>query len=259
MTFKKQDLILENKTIISSSHVGLIAAAGHAEIRAYCKPTVAILSTGNEITEAGKADYKASETVNSNGPMIAALLQQAGATITAQVTVRDDKAALIDAIRSHKGADILITIGGASVGTHDLVGKAFAEEGMDLSFWKVAMRPGKPLISGRLGSTHILGLPGNPVSAFVCAHVFAVPLVKRLTGHEITFPDYTRTRLCEPLAQNGPRTHFIRAVQTPDGVKPAGSQDSSLLSILSRADGLIVRAPDAAAASEGDIVDFLPF
>jgi molybdopterin molybdotransferase len=154
-------------------------------------------------------------------------------------------------------ADVLLTTGGASVGDHDLVQAALAAEGLDLAFWKVALRPGKPLMHGRLGPTRVLGLPGNPVSAFVCAFLFMVPLVRRLGGRSDIEPAIVRARLGRDLPENDERQDYLRSTlrREADGTlvaTPLDVQDSSMMTGLAKADCLVVRAPFAAAARAGD-------
>ena len=159
-------------------------------------------------------------------------------------------------------ADIVVTIGGASVGDHDLVGPVLREMGMALDFWKIAMRPGKPLMFGRLGRQRVLGLPGNPVSSMICARVFLVPLVTRLLG--LSGADFGRStaRLATPMPANGPRQHYARATiaRSPDGgltTTPVRSQDSSLLAPLAAADALLVQPPLSPAWPAGTAVEVL--
>jgi molybdopterin molybdotransferase len=155
------------------------------------------------------------------------------------------------------GADILVTSGGASVGDYDLVQEALAAEGLALSFWKVALRPGRPMMHGRLGATHVLGLPGNPVSAYVCAVLFLIPLIRRLSGRGDVAPAAEPARLGCDLPANDERADYLRATlaPAPDGVPiatPAPVQDSSMLMLLARADCLLVREPHAPRAKAGE-------
>jgi len=157
-----------------------------------------------------------------------------------------------------RGADLVITIGGASVGDHDLVAQAAADRGMERAFYKVAMRPGKPLMAGRLEGAAMIGLPGNPVSAMVCGHVFVAPVIRAMLGRTEVIPRPVTATLATDLPANGPRQHYLRARRTPDGVLPFDKQDSSLLTVLSQADCLIVQPPDDPARRAGDPVDILP-
>jgi molybdopterin molybdotransferase len=176
---------------------------------------------------------------------------------------RDTKESLVEHIARAGDADILLTIGGASVGEHDLVQGALEAAGMTLDFWKIAMRPGKPLMFGQMGDQRVLGLPGNPVSAMVCSRIFLLPILEKMLGTDAPSTAQKTAILGADVEKNGLRQHYMRAtLETgPDGavlVTPVRSQDSSLLSPLSQADCLIVRAPGAPAAGSGDAVPILP-
>ena len=162
-----------------------------------------------------------------------------------------------------QGADIIVTSGGASVGDHDLVGPVLQARGMTLAFWKIAMRPGKPLMFGRLGQSRVLGLPGNPVSSLICTRLFLLPLIRALLGQPADVERPAQARLGVPLEANGPRQHYMRAISRPgpDGralVAPVRSQDSSLLAPLAEADCLLIARPAAPAAPAGTLVSILP-
>lgn len=172
---------------------------------------------------------------------------------------RDTESSLRTAFGLAAGADLLITIGGASVGDHDLVGPVAESLGMARSFYKVAMRPGKPLMAGKLGEMAMIGLPGNPVSALVCGHVFVLPVIDAFLGLPAIAPPLHKARLLRDLPPNGPREHYMRATLSPSGIDPFGSQDSSLLTILAQADALLVRPPHDPARDAGDEVSYLPF
>jgi molybdopterin molybdotransferase len=175
---------------------------------------------------------------------------------------KDTRDSLDEHLAAAHGADVLVTIGGASVGDHDLVGPVLKQRGMRLAFWKIAMRPGKPLMFGRLERTRVLGLPGNPVSALICARVFLAPLLTALLGQPSEPDQSMQARAAVPLGSNGPRQHYMRATVGPadDGVAtvtPARSQDSFLLSPLAQSNCLIVRPPDAPAVPAGGSVPIL--
>ncbi|WP_417463624.1 gephyrin-like molybdotransferase Glp [Kordiimonas sp.] len=261
--FNDKQCVLDAGTFLTPKTIGLAAAAGHGHLMVHRAPKVAILSTGDELVAPDKKQFQAHETVNSTAPQIMSLLTSAGADCSYLGQAKDDLSSLRKHIVAAADADILITIGGASVGDKDLVQKALSAESMHLDFWKVAMRPGKPLISGKINDTIVLGLPGNPVSAFVCALLFARPLVDKLMGRPAPLPTGVPLPLAASMPENGPRQHYVRArlIGTPGQRKldPAVDQDSSLLSVLAQSDGLIVRPPHCPEAKIGDMVPFLPF
>jgi len=194
---------------------------------------------------------------------VAALCELAGAEIQQLGIARDTRESLAAHFDKARDADVLVTIGGASVGDHDLVAPVLTARGMHLSFWKIAMRPGKPLMFGRLGHTRILGLPGNPVSSLVCARLFLVPLLRALLGMPFEESAPLKARTAVELEANGAREHYMRARHSrgEDGlplVNPVRSQDSSLLSPLAEADCLLVRAAGAPAVPAGGLVSILP-
>ena len=241
--------------------LSLAASMGHGEIAVWRRPKVAILSTGDELVPPGETPG-VGQIVSSNHLGIGALVQGIGADVIQLGIARDTQASLIEHVERAKVADVLVTIGGASVGDHDLVAPVLSQQGMELAFWKIAMRPGKPLMSGRLGALRVVGLPGNPVSSLVCARVFIVPLIEHLAGAPRP-ADVTRpAKATVAIEANGPRQHYMRATLVPgaDGtplVTPVRSQDSSLLSPLAIADCLVVRPPRAAAVAAGETVPVL--
>ncbi|MBS0244474.1 MAG: molybdopterin molybdotransferase MoeA, partial [Proteobacteria bacterium] len=202
------------------------------------------------------------QIVCSNTFGIASMIRSAGGTPRLLGIAKDTKAALNERLDQAAGADILVTIGGASVGDHDLVGPVLKDRGMTLDFWKIAMRPGKPLMYGRLGEQQVLGLPGNPVSSLVCTRLFVLPLVRALLGIEPEPAIIQAARVTAPLAANGARAHYMRATlrRGADGAleaTPVPSQDSSLMKPLSQSDCLIVRPIDGAAVESGSTVPIL--
>lgn len=233
-------------------HLGLAAAAGHGELPVVRRPRVTLIATGDELVPPGTMPGPG-QIVSSNPAMLAALLRGAGAVVHDPGLIRDDRAALAAALTA-ADADLILTIGGASVGDHDLVVPVLRDLGAGLDFWKIALRPGKPLLAGTLNGTRVLGLPGNPVSAFVTALLFAVPLVARLAGRGHDLP-VQRVPLADPLPANGPRRDHLRARRTPAGALAFAAQDSALLSLLAKAELLIIRPPHAPAAAAGEMVD----
>lgn len=259
--FAQGDIVLKAGQRLTSRDILLAAATGHASLWCARQPRVALLATGDELVPPGETP-RHDQIISSNSYGLAAMLAAFGAEPLLLGIARDTLASLDEKIDQSADADLLITIGGASVGDHDLVIPALKAAGMTLDFWKIAMRPGKPMIFGRRGRQIVLGLPGNPVSSMICARVFAVPLIARMLGQ----PEASQAALCLPLMQpleaNGPRTHYMRACRevTREGgvaVRPITSQDSSLIAPLARADCLIVRPPGAAALPAGAIVDTL--
>ena len=258
--FKEGEVLLRAGTELKPRQLMLGAAMNHASLPVRRKPKVAILATGDEVMPPG-TELAADQIVSSVPAGLAALVRAAGGEALSLGIAKDDPDSLATLARAGSAADILVTIGGASVGERDLVASALKPEGLVLDFWKVAMRPGKPLLYGRMGSTRFLGLPGNPVSAFVCAHVFLKPMLRRLLGASDEATELMAV-LGADLEANGPRQHYIRATSTiSDGgrvVTALPSQDSSLVAALVLADCLIVRGPDAPAGNAGDPVKIIP-
>ncbi len=261
--FLEKQTVLDAGTYMSAKSIGLAASAGQAQLMVHRRPRVAILSTGDELARPEKTSFSTFDTVNSSGPQINALIEETGAEICFVGQAGDTLGALTDAIKNNADADILVTIGGVSVGDKDFVQEALKAEGMALDFWKVAMRPGKPLIFGKRDSQYVLGLPGNPASAFVCALLFLRPLIDKLMGRPAPFPGGVKIPVATDLQANGSRLHYMRAriIGAPGErmVDPAASQDSSLLTVLAQCDGLIIRPIDDGPVSAGSLVPFLPF
>ena len=182
-TFAQGDVLLAKGHRLTARDLQLAAGMNHPLVPVYRRPKIALFATGDELVPPGR-EPGPGQIVYSNGFALAALARAEGAAVTDLGVVHDTLQATVTAVRDARDlpADILVTTGGASVGEYDLVQKAFTAEGMELSFWKVAMRPGRPLLHGRLGPMHVLGLPGNPVSSYVCAFLFLVPLIRRMSG-----------------------------------------------------------------------------
>lgn len=259
--FMEGDVLLRRGTRLGARTVMLAAAMNHAELPVRRKPRVAILSTGDEIVPPGSM-IGSDQIVASVSYGIGALVDTHGGDPLDLGVARDDEGALAQFIARVADADVLVTIGGASVGERDLVADALARAGLELDFAKVAMRPGKPAFAGRLGATRVLGLPGNPVSAFVCAVVFLLPMLRGLLGAKASIVPQQAMLACA-LPENGPRQSYQRATSTysDDGtrhIRVLSSQDSSLMAALAHADCLVVRVPHAPAVPEGTKVLVLP-
>jgi molybdopterin molybdotransferase len=257
LDFAEGAVLLRRGERLTDRDLALAAAMNHPMVRVHRRPKVAVLATGDELVMPGTAP-DAGEIVYSNGFATMAMARREGCeTIDLGIAPDrlDETAAAIRRART-SGADILVTSGGASVGDYDLVQQALAGEGLALSFWKIAMRPGRPMLHGRLGAMHVLGLPGNPVSSFVCAFLFLVPLIRRLMGRSDTERVPQTAVLGADLPENDERADYLRATLTagPDGRLVATAfplQDSSMLTPLAAADCLLIREPHAPPARAG--------
>jgi molybdopterin molybdotransferase len=258
--FREGDALLAAGTRLGPREIALAAAMGYGEIPVHTRPVVAVLSTGDELVPPGQRPGPG-QIIASNHLAIAALAAQTGATPVLLGIARDTRESLREHIDRARDADVLVTIGGASVGDHDLVGPVLREHGMALAFWQIAMRPGKPLMFGRLGAQRVMGLPGNPVSSIICSRVFLVPLVRALAGLPTQDPAVRRGRLAVAIEANGPRQHYMRATLIDEArgavIIPSRSQDSSLLAPLASANCLIVRGPHAEALPADSELDVL--
>lgn len=256
LDFRRGDTLFAAGHRLSARDLALLAGMNHPIVPVHGRPKVALFATGDELVPPG-AEPGPGQIVYSNGFALAALAQQEGAAIVDLGLVEDKLEPTIAAVRAARegAADILVTTGGASVGEYDLVHKAFAAEGMDLSFWKVAMRPGRPLMHGRLGGMQVLGLPGNPVSAYVCAFLFLVPLIRRLSGRSDLAMPTDSAVLSADLPENDERADYLRATlkASAEGLiaTPFPIQDSSMMVPLAKADCLIIREPYAPASTAG--------
>ncbi|MEM6306092.1 MAG: gephyrin-like molybdotransferase Glp [Pseudomonadota bacterium] len=237
--------------------VALLAAMNAGRVPVTRKPLVAILATGDELVQPGE-DPGPDQIIASNALGLSGLIEALGAQVQMLPVARDKEASLAQAFALARPADLIVTIGGASVGDHDLVAPVAAQLGMEQSFYKVAMRPGKPLMAGRLGRAAMIGLPGNPVSALVCGHVFVAPMIRRLLGQERLQDAVLSAPLAAPLAENGPRAHYMRAVVENGAITAAERQDSALLTVLAQANALLIRPPHDPARVAGDVVAYLP-
>lgn len=242
--------------VLTPSDVALLAAMNVPAVTATRKPQVALIATGDELVQPGETPGP-DQIIASNSYGLYAMLKTLGAAPRLLPIARDNLPSLELVFDLASDADLIVTIGGASVGDHDLVAKAAEGKGMSQSFYKVAMRPGKPLMAGKLGDVPMVGLPGNPVSAMVCGHIFLAPMIRAMLGQGHAASPRRSVPLAVPIAANGPREHYLRAHIAPDGVTPFGKQDSSLLTVLSEANCLLVQPPNSPAQNTGDMVDVI--
>jgi molybdopterin molybdotransferase len=262
LDFAEGDILLPAGRRLTARDVGLAAAANHPWLAVHRRPRIGLLATGDEIALPGDP-IPAGGIVSSNAHALAATVRAAGGEPLVLPIAPDDRDAIAEAAAAARACDMLVTTGGASVGEHDLVQAALGPEGFALDFWKIAMRPGKPLIWGRLGQTPLLGLPGNPVSALVCAVQFLVPAIAVLSGLPAAPPPAILVRAGAPLPANDRRFDHLRASLGTDRdgravATPFPVQDSSMLATLARAEALILRPPFAEALPEGAEVEAIP-
>ncbi|GAB4576643.1 MAG: molybdopterin molybdotransferase MoeA [Roseibium sp.] len=263
LDFSEGDVLLQPPLRLGYRYLALAAAMNHAELPVRRRPKVAILATGDELVPPG-AQPGPDQIIASNHAGIAALVEDCGGEPLDLGISRDDPVELASHVRRaiEEQSDILVTLGGASVGDHDLVQDVLGREGMDLAFWRIAMRPGKPLMAGRLGKTRVLGLPGNPVSSLVCGLLFLKPLIRAMQGETTASEGPSTATLAAPLPQNDRRQDYVRAALSRDEdgravVTPFPRQDSSMLNLLAMSGALIVRPPYAPALDAGTEVPVL--
>lgn len=253
LDFATGETLLAAGRKLTARDIGLAAAANHPWLTVHRRPRIGILATGDEIALPGDP-LPMGGIVSSNAHALAAMLRAAGAEAVILPIAPDDADAIATLAQGARGCDMLVTTGGASVGEHDLVQKALVPGGFALDFWKIAMRPGKPLIWGRLGETPMLGLPGNPVSALVCAVVFLLPAVAVMAGLPAAPTPSEAALAGADLAANDQREDYLRCTLDGEVATPFSRQDSSMLKTLARADALLIRAPHAAALPAGSPV-----
>lgn len=260
--FRFGEVGLKAGRILTARDIALAAAMNWPSVTVTRRPRIAILSTGDELQQPGEP-LGAAQIVASNGIGLAALAMACGATPINLGIARDNLADLHRALDGARGADLLVTTGGASVGELDLIQQALTDKGAKLDFWKIAMRPGKPVMFGELGALPVLGLPGNPVSALVTATLFLRPVIDKLLGRVMSESAPVTAKLGVALKANDQRQDYLRATLTRgnDGgliASPFPRQDSAMLSLIAQADALIIRPPHAAAANIGDVTEILP-
>lgn len=247
--------------LLRPNDLALLASMNIAVLPCTRRPVVAIIATGDELVMPGEIP-RSDQIIASNSFAIAALVEETGAQARLLPIARDTIDDLTTVLTLAAGADMVVTIGGASVGDHDLVAKAAASLGMTQAFWRIAMRPGKPLMAGTLAGVPMLGLPGNPVSAIVCAHLFVLPMLRAMLGQPDPEPHLLRGILGVDVGPTGPRTHYMRARMAPGPgllvITPFDRQDSALLGVLAEADALLVRPLGDRAQRAGAEVAYLP-
>jgi len=256
LDFVEGDLLIEQGRVLGPAALSLAAAANHARLSVVRRPLVAIIATGDELLPPG-SETGPGQIISSNPYGIAACARAAGADVLDLGIAPDRKDAMSALVRQAvaAGANVIVTSGGASVGDHDLVHEVLTGEGMTLDFWKIAMRPGKPLMFGRMGEIRCLGLPGNPVASLVCSQLFLKPLLARLGGRPFR-QDIRTAILGAGMGANDHRQDYVRAkLEERNGslvATPFDIQDSSMLRVMAAAGGLIVRVPFAPALAAGD-------
>jgi molybdopterin molybdotransferase len=257
LDFKQGDVLLPKGRRLTARDLMLAAAMNHAAVPVHRMPKVAVVGTGDELQPPGTA-LRPGQVVYSNGFALCTLARQEGATAIDLGIASDRVEAIGSAVRRARelGADILVTAGGASVGDHDLVQQSLAAEGLALSFWKVALRPGRPVMHGRIAGMHVLGVPGNPVSSYVCALLFLLPLIRRMAGRTDLAAASETAVLGVDLPANDERMDFLRASLKPGPgglpiATPLPVQDSSMMAALARADCLMIREANAPALLSG--------
>ena len=264
--FRQGALIAQKGDILTPRLLSLMASAGVRAFKLYQRPRIAVISTGDELVAPGHIPQEG-QIISSNGLFLKTYLSTIGADVIDLGIIPDEDDALEDAFERAQEADLIVTSGGASVGHHDGVAKAMTNEnGTKLNFWRIAMRPGKPLIFGKINGVPILGLPGNPVSTGVCAMVFVATALKTLSGQDTSQDwglDIRTGLLATPLKENDKRQDYLRAtISTTDKgevmLSPFDKQDSGMLKLLAEADALVIRPPFAPEAKAGDLVRYIP-
>jgi molybdopterin molybdotransferase len=263
LDFRTGDVLLPAGRLLTARDVGLAAAMNLPWLRVRRRPRVAILATGDEVVMPGDP-VGPNQLASSNGLGLAALVAGCGGVPVNLGIAPDDRAQLAAMAEGATGCDLLVTTGGASVGEHDLIRETLGARGLELDFWSIAMRPGKPLMFGRIGGVAMLGLPGNPVSSMVCGLIFVRPALRLMLGLAADEGPSPTARLTIPLPANDRRQDYLRSalIHRADGtleVTPFPVQDSAMMSILARAGCLVIRPPHAPPAAAGDVVEILTF
>ena len=262
LDFKKNKTLFEEGTILKSRHLGSIAMTGQAWLTVSRKPTVSILSTGNEILKVGEQILR-DKIPNGNSLMLASMVHEFGGIARILQVARDDLQDIYEILEGALDSDLIITTGGVSVGKYDLIQKALSKFENNIEFWKVAMRPGKPLLFSKIKNTPLIGLPGNPVSSGVCSLIFVNLAIRKMLGDNTSFPVFENGILKGKLSKNDKRLDFVRANSSYKNgvlnVTPYNLQDSSMITIFSLANCLIVREPFEKSINNGENVKVLKF
>jgi molybdopterin molybdotransferase len=254
--YKSGEILLQKGKILTSFDIALLASMNFPLLKVTKQPRVSIISTGDELVFPGNLP-DSNQIVASNTYGLKALLTKWGATSHILPIARDNISSLEKAIDLAIPADLVITIGGASVGDHDYVNKVFNKINVKHSFYKVAMRPGKPILAGKNNNTIFVGLPGNPVSALVCAQLLLKPLIGKMLGTSELNNIEKKASLQNDLPKNGERKHFMRAFFNNGYLEVSQKQDSSLLNVLQKANALVIRKPNEPPAKKGDPISYL--
>jgi molybdopterin molybdotransferase len=255
--FAEGGLLAEAGSPVDARLIALAAMAGHGTLSVHAPVRVTILSTGDELVAPGTALPSPAHIPASNGIMLSAMLQGLPVEIAMPPLLPDRLDVIAAALANHRGADIIVTTGGASVGDHDLIQPGLLQSGGSVDFWRIAMRPGKPVMVGRLGNAIVLGLPGNPVSAYVTALLLLLPLVRTLAGYQQVLPHISQGVAGTDIPANGSRQDFMRARLKDDALHPVSSQDSGALSSLNAADALVIRAAHQPETPAGGALDYI--
>jgi molybdopterin molybdotransferase len=262
LDFATGDVLLPRGKVLTARDVGLSAAMNVPWLSVHRKPRISILATGDEIVMPGDPIGR-DQIVSSNALSLAAFITAQGGTPLDLGIAPDEEDGLRALAAGARGSDILVTTGGASVGDHDLVQSVLGDIGLEVDFWRIAMRPGKPLMFGRIDGTFLIGLPGNPVSSLVCAIMFLAPAIRKMLGMENLLPETGTARLGSDLPENDGREDYLRASLARDEngdlfATPYGKQDSSMFATIARADALVIRKPFVKAAMAGSPVQYIP-
>ena len=261
LDFATGDVLLPSGKVLTARDVGLSAAMNVPWLNVHRKPRISILATGDEIVMPGDPIGR-DQIVSSNALSLAAFITAQGGTPLDLGIAPDEEDGLRALAAGARGSDILVTTGGASVGDHDLVQSVLGDIGLEVDFWRIAMRPGKPLMFGRIDGTFLIGLPGNPVSSLVCAIIFLAPAIRKMLGMDNLLPETGTARLGTDLPENDEREDYLRASLSRDDkgdivATPYGKQDSSMFATIARADALVIRKPFAPALKAGSAVEFI--